>query len=77
MPERQTRHIADILQTFELSILPDLLSGIVEAFLKVMKYFVIVPLRFPNALCFGPLKGPLTQKNNLNLPDLSNQEAKA
>jgi hypothetical protein len=65
----------DILQTFGISILPDLLSGMVEAFLKLMKYFVIVSLRFLNSLWAKPLdwskgskKQPLSPRS-MNLRD--------
>jgi len=56
-------------ETFGISILPDLLSSMVEAFLKLMKYFVIVPLSFPYGLPLGHLDAQNGQKNNPNPPD--------
>jgi len=56
-------------ETFGISILPDLLSGMVEAFLILMKYFVIVPLSFPYGLPLGHPDAQNEQKNNPNPPD--------
>ena len=64
-------------ETFGISILPDLLSGMVEAFLKLMKYFVIVPSVSPMAYPSGTLTlktnkktTPTPQINESGRPEL-------